>query len=165
MSEMIEETATVVRVEDGAAWVATKSRSACGHCGASGDCGTAMVAKLFGERENLLRLDNSLDAEVGERVVIGVSNNLLLKASALAYLLPLLFLIALVALGQMLGMGEGASTLLGFVGLGIGLWAVNHVTGGTRGHKDYCPLMLRRVGTVIGPIDFKPNEFKKGVVT
>lgn len=144
MSSMIEETATVVRVESGVAWVSSKSRSACGHCGSGNDCGTAMVAKLFGERENLLRLDNRLDARPGEQVVIGVSDALLLKASALAYLLPLLFLIAMVALGQMMGLGEGLGSLLGFVGLGFGLWAVNHVTGGARGRKNYCPVMLHR---------------------
>ena len=165
MSDMIEETARVVRVEDGSAWVATKSRSACGHCGASSDCGTAMVAKLFGERDNLLRLDNLLDVQVDEQVVIGVTDSLLLKASALAYMLPLLFLIAMVGLGEWMGLGESMGTLLGFVGLGIGLWAVNHVTGGAAGRKDYCPVMLRRAGPGSTVIEFKPSELKKGVVT
>ena len=160
MSDMIEETATVMRVEAGTAWVATKSRSACGHCGSGSDCGTAMVAKLFGEKENLLRLDNSLDARVGEQVVIGVSDALLLKASALAYLLPLLALIAAVALGQWSGMGEDLSSLLGFIGLGLGLWTTNYITGGAQGRKAYCPVMLRRAGTefTLSQIQFtQPN--------
>lgn len=146
MSDMIEEIATVMRVEADTAWVATKSRSACGHCSSGSDCGTAMVAKLFGEKENLLRLDNSLDAQVGEQVVIGVSDALLLKASALAYLLPLIALIAAVALGQWSGLGEELSSLLGFIGLGLGLWSTNYITGGARGRKAYCPVMLRRTG-------------------
>ena len=150
MSDMIEETASVVRVEAGVAWVATRSRSACGHCGAGNDCGTAMVAKLFGEKENLLRLDNPLDARVGERVVIGVSDSMLLKASALAYLMPLLALIGAVALGQWSGLGEDLSTLLGFVGLGLGLWLTNYITGGSRSRKAYCPVMLRRAGAGAG---------------
>lgn len=144
MSGMIEETATVVRIEEGSAWVSTSRRNACGHCGSGSDCGTAMLAKLFGDKENLLRLDNSLGAEVGEQVVIGVSNALLLKASLLAYLLPLLVFIAMVALGQWAGINEELSSLAGFIGLGLGLWITNHITGGAQGRKHYCPVMLRR---------------------
>ncbi len=144
MSAMIEETAEVVRVEHGSAWVSIRSRNACGHCGSSGDCGTAMVAKLFGERENLLRLDNLLDARVGEQVVVGISNSLLLKASALAYIAPLLGFIAVVAVAQFVGVGEEASGLLGLAGFAGALWLVNRVTGGAAGRKAYCPTMLRR---------------------
>jgi len=157
---MIEETATVVRVELGAAWVSIRSRSACGHCSSGSDCGTAMVAKLFGEKENLLRLDNSLDAAVGEQVVIGVSDALLLKASAMAYLLPLTVLIAAVAVGQWLGLGDELSTLLGFTGLGLGLWFTNRITGGARGRGTYCPVMLHRArpAFMAGSIEFtQPN--------
>lgn len=146
MKQMIEETATVVRVEEGAAWVSVQTRSACGHCGASADCGTAMIAKLFGEKENLLRLANPLGVVAGDRVVIGVSNALLLKASMLAYLLPLVSFIAVVGIGQWLGLDEEVSTILGFAGLGAGLWLTNHLTGGRHGREAYCPVMLRRAG-------------------
>jgi sigma-E factor negative regulatory protein RseC len=144
MSDMIEETATVVRLEQGSAWVSIKTRSACGHCGSSSDCGTAMVAQLFGEKENLLRLDNSLDVEVGEQVVIGVPNTMLLKASILAYMLPLIALIVMVGMGRWMGLGDDFSTALGFIGLGLGLWVTNRITGGATGRKAYCPVMLRR---------------------
>jgi sigma-E factor negative regulatory protein RseC len=143
MSDMVEETATVVRVEQGAAWVSITTRSACGHCGSSGDCGTAMVSQLFGEKENELRLENTLDAAVGDQVVIGVSNTMLLKASMLAYILPLLALILVVGLGRSIGLGDEMSTALGFVGLGLGLWVTNRITGGAEGRKAYCPVMLR----------------------
>lgn len=162
MSDMIEETATVVRLEQGAAWVSIKTRSACGHCGSSTDCGTAMVSQLFGEKENQLRIDNSLEVQVGDRVVIGVPNTMLLKASILAYMLPLIALIVVVGLGRWIGLGEDLSTALGFVGLGLGLWVTNRITGGAQGRKAFCPVMLRRAKH-----EFIPNTigFTTGVKT
>lgn len=153
MSTMIEETATVVRVEGRDAWVSVQTRSACGHCGASSHCGTAMVAQLFGEKENLLQLPDTLGVAPGDQVVIGVSNALLLKASMLAYIAPLLGFIAAVVLGQGIGMGEEASGLFGLAGLGLGLWLVNCVTGGRAARKNYCPVMLKRAGTHYVPVN------------
>lgn len=153
MSDMIEETATVVRVDAGDAWVSVRTRSACGHCSAGSDCGTAMVAQLFGEKENLLRLHDTLGVAPGEQVVIGISNALLLKASALAYIAPLLGFIAAVVLGQAMGMGEEASGLFGLAGLGLGLWLINRVTGSSAGRKNYCPVMLKRTGTHYVPVN------------
>lgn len=153
MSAMIEETATVVRVAEGDAWVSVRTRSACSHCGTSSDCGTAMVSRLFGEKENLLRLPDTLGVAPGEQVVIGVSNALLLKASLLAYIAPLLGFIAAMIIGQGVGMGEEASGIFGLAGLGIGLWLVNCVTGGSDARKNYCPVMLKRAGTHYVPVN------------
>lgn len=161
MSDMIEETVTVARTQAGVAWVATRTRNACSHCETSSHCGTAMVAKLFGEKTNLLQIENSLDARAGEQVVIGISNALLLKASVLAYLLPLIMFIATVGLGQVLGLRESVGTLLGFCGLGLGLWIANLITGSLSGRMIYCPVMLRRVYQHT----INPTDFEKGVVT
>ena len=72
---MLEEHGTVVGINGSLLEVETNPRSGCSSCG-SGSCTTSVVAKLFNARRNLLELENSLGANVGDRVVIGISDQL-----------------------------------------------------------------------------------------
>ena len=160
MTGMVEQTATVVRVEQGVAWVSTRSSSACGHCEARAGCGTAVMAGMRSEREHLLQVRDRLDVRAGDRIVIGVSDTVVLKASALAYLLPLGGLMTAAGLGQLGSLGDGPSILLGISGLGIGLWFTRRITGGEAGGPSYSPVMLRQAQT---PPASTITAFKRGV--
>jgi sigma-E factor negative regulatory protein RseC len=140
---MIEEYAWVVEAAEGYAWVETRRRSACGSCSVGDACGTSVIAKLFADRSQRFQVRNDLGALPGERVVVGISDATLARASLTAYLFPLLLLMGAALLAQALGAGEGLSALVGLIGLGLGLALAGR--SGTRGRERYRPLMLRRI--------------------
>ena len=96
---MIEETGTIVEADEHYAWVEAASSSSCSHCTANQACGTASLQKWFNRRPNRLRVVNDQNLNAGERVVIGIPEQALVKGSFLVYMLPLLCMIA----GAMLG--------------------------------------------------------------
>lgn len=141
---MIETPATVVDLGPGVAWVETVRQSACGKCGSAASCGTSVVSKLFGASRSRLRIEDAQGLRLGEQVVIGIPDGILVRASFVAYLLPLLFLIAAAGLATRLGAGEGIVALIGLAGLGIGLWLSGRLTGGQSARARYRPVLVRR---------------------
>ncbi|AFL74655.1 SoxR reducing system RseC family protein [Thiocystis violascens] len=143
---MIEEIASVVAVDDGGVWVETRRRSACGHCDSASVCGVSALAKLFGEGRNRLRIADPAGLRLGDRVVIGIPDGTLVRASLIAYLLPVIALVAAAAIGTALHLAEGAVALFGLAGLGSGLWLGGRITGGVAGRERYRPTLIRRAG-------------------
>ena len=151
---MIESPATVVAVKPGVAWVETVRQSACGHCESAGSCGTSVLAKLFGAPRSRLRIDDGQGLRVGEQVVIGIPDGTLVRASFVAYLIPLVFLIAAAGLATRLGAGEGVVALLGLCGLGSGLLLSGRITGGPSARERYRPVLVRRGASAKVPMTF-----------
>lgn len=145
---MLEETATVVKADENHLWVETESRSSCSHCSSSG-CSTSTLAKLFGVKRNLLQLDNTLDAsldvKVGQKVVIGISDDLLVRASLWAYLVPLLAMAVATIAGNMAEASEGMQALLALAGLGAGFTLVYRFTHNKSSQQQFKPQLLRLV--------------------
>ena len=90
---MIEETATVVAATPDHIWVEARARSACSSCGTQDSCATSSVSKLFGMRRQQLRLPNQFASSVGEQVIIGVEDQVMVTASLAAYILPVVLMI------------------------------------------------------------------------
>ncbi|EGV16057.1 SoxR reducing system RseC family protein [Thiocapsa marina] len=151
---MIETSATVVEVKPGLAWVETVRQNACGHCESAGSCGTSVLAKLFGASRSRLRIEDASGLRVGEQVVIGIPDGILVRASFVAYLIPLVFLIAAAGVATHLGAGEGRVALIGLAGLGVGLWASGRLTGGASARERYRPVLVRRGSAVEIPMPF-----------
>ena len=141
---MIEESATVVASAEGTAWVETVRRSACSSCGEGGACGSAVLGRLFAPGSNRLAVADDLDLQVGDRVVIGIPDSLLVRASLAAYLFPLAALVGAAGLADWLGLGDVLVALIGVAGLGVGLWLTGVFTGGTKARERYRPVVLRR---------------------
>ncbi|MBP6808026.1 MAG: SoxR reducing system RseC family protein [Chromatiaceae bacterium] len=141
---MIEETAIVVAHEPGIAWVETRRRNACGACSQSAGCGSALLSRLFAPGANRLALEDGLGVAIGERVVIGIPDDLLVRAALIAYLLPLLTLVMGAVLADGWQLAEIEVALASIAGLGAGLWLTGHLTGGARGRQRYRPILLRR---------------------
>ncbi|QLQ30965.1 MAG: SoxR reducing system RseC family protein [Candidatus Thiothrix singaporensis] len=49
-------------------------RSACSTCGSQSGCSTSSLSKLFGIRQQRIRLPNTFSSRIGEQVVIGVED-------------------------------------------------------------------------------------------
>ncbi len=123
---MITEEAEVIAVEGDHAWVEALRRTACGSCTASKGCGTGIVARFFTGRKMRIRVDNEIAAVVGDRVLVAIADEVLVRGSLMAYMFPLLSLFAGALLGDILQPlfadpeGEGLVIFLGFTGLLIG---------------------------------------------
>ncbi len=95
----VEGIARVVKVDGDTAWFEPEQTTSCGHCASSSACGASSSATGGGtgigsiaKRIEFRRfpLDNANDLHVGDRVVVGVDDRSLLKASLTAYAIPLL---------------------------------------------------------------------------
>lgn len=148
---MIEEQGRVVALETGAVWVETLRKSTCSSCSANAGCGQGLMDKLgVGRDRGLVRALCDLQLRVGDPVVIGVREDLLVRGSLLVYLLPLLCLFAAASPAQGLGLAEPLVILCGLVGLGAGWLIVRWRSLRTAGDPALQPVVLRAllVGTV-----------------
>jgi sigma-E factor negative regulatory protein RseC len=85
---MLKEKATVVSAEGSRAKVAIMRSEACGNCPARSTCSTASG------NINILEVSNRAKAQPGEKVVIELQPDRLVKATLLMYLLPALAMVA-----------------------------------------------------------------------
>jgi sigma-E factor negative regulatory protein RseC len=90
---MIEETATVIAIEQGQLVLQAGTRTTCGACAVNKGCGTAALSGWLGRKRIHIRADNTVDARVGDEVIVGLGEDALLSGSIRIYLLPLLALI------------------------------------------------------------------------
>jgi sigma-E factor negative regulatory protein RseC len=119
---MIEESGRVVAVEQGAVWVETIRKSTCSSCSAKSACGQGVLSQLgAGARRGYVRALSGLSLQVGDSVVIGVREDLLVRGSLLVYLLPLLGLFITAGLAEWLALSEPLVILSAFFGL-FGSW-------------------------------------------
>ncbi|MDD5394487.1 MAG: SoxR reducing system RseC family protein [Thiothrix sp.] len=142
---MVEGIARVVAVEGSVVWLEPEQTSTCGACSSSSMCG----AKGIGTAANSLErrrfpMDNQEKLTLGERVVVGVRENALVKASLTAYAIPLITLLVagIVAQGMV---GNDAITMLAMVaGLVIGLIVARISAKRLSTRGDLAPQFLRR---------------------
>ncbi len=126
---MIEEQARVIAVSDDLAEVVTTRHTACGSCAAKSGCGTSLLAAWFPQRQLTFRLQNRLDARVGDTVIVGLNEGMLQRSSLLLYGLPLIGLLAGAIVGEQLAVAllrpsELGGVLGGLSGLTAALWIV-----------------------------------------
>jgi sigma-E factor negative regulatory protein RseC len=100
---LIEESGQVVEVQGEFAWIESERTSTCGSCAVRKGCGTSAIAKVLGQRRVRLRVLNRINASVGDRVVIGITESGLVRGSLAVYAAPLFGLFAGALAGQTLG--------------------------------------------------------------
>ena len=115
-------TGKVVAQKNGMLEVCFERPEACAHCQA---CGEA--------HESLVTIPG--DAPVGSRIDVDMPEKQVLKASAIAYVIPLLMLLAGLALGTALFHQEAAAAILGLGGMGLGFLALRFIDRHMR-HRD-----------------------------
>lgn len=139
---MLEETATVVSSSSQGLWVETQARSSCSSC-SSTTCTTSVVSKLFGMRRNRFFVASNMDLAPGQSVVIGISDEVLVKASLLAYLGPLVTMIGAASVAGLAGLGEGLQGLAAVSGLGLGFLGLKRLATSARLSEGFEPRLLR----------------------
>jgi sigma-E factor negative regulatory protein RseC len=127
---MIEESAVVVKIENDQVWVKNNPKAACGGCQQQLSCSTNVLAKMLKKKAIPVAVDSTIHLQHGDQVTVAIDEGLLLRASTLLYMLPLvaLFFGAAIANGFIqnnvpyyeLWLAGGA--LLGFF---LSLWLIN----------------------------------------
>jgi sigma-E factor negative regulatory protein RseC len=149
---MVEERAVVVRVEADVAHLEIERGRPCGLCGSTRGCGVSLWGRLFGSHARAFTVDNVLGAAVGERVVVGLDESLLLRGALRAYLVNAL----LVCLGGVCGasladapaLRDGYAVAGALAGLLLGLaWLRFSSDRGRVG--GFRPVMLRRADSMV----------------
>ncbi len=143
---MIEETATILECEGEYAQIKTERGSACGSCSSRSACETASLKEAEDQAPDVALLAlNPINAQPGERVVIGFEEGALTKASMAFYAVPLVSFILFALLGQWLFSSEGMAALGAVFGLAVGLLWLRYFSTKTSGDEHYQAVVLRRI--------------------
>lgn len=141
---MIEEEAVVARIENGQVWVEKARRSACSGCTQTCTAGT-LDAWRSGSTASL-PVSSSIEVQPGDRVLIGLPEEAIVRGSCRVYLMPLAGLFVGAGLGQALlpSAADLAAASGGLLGLAATVFflAINRVPETARIE----PLVLRKLG-------------------
>ncbi|MEZ5535140.1 MAG: SoxR reducing system RseC family protein [Thiolinea sp.] len=155
---MIEQTARVISLKQGYAWVEPLTSKGCGSCAPkSASCSSSGAFDFLKPAAEKIYVQNPLRARPGDEVVIGMQSNALLLYSLFAYLLPLLSMVIFAVLGKELFLfldmhADMGAILAGVAGLFSGLklagWLAQNIS-----KKGTQPVILRHKDKVIKVIE------------
>lgn len=95
---MLETRAIVMHTDKLSALVQASAGNGCAACEGKG-CGSGKLTQLFCNKPRQFKVENTINARVGDEVIVSVAEGTVMRGIALVYLLPLLLLFA----GAMLG--------------------------------------------------------------
>ncbi len=144
---LVEGTARVVAVEGSRAWLVPEQTTSCGSCASSGACGAKGIGTTASRLEaRRFPIDNEAGLAVGERVVVGVRETALLKASLTAYALPMITMLVAGGVAQSIAGSDGITMAAMAVGLALGLITARLGAARLFSKGEIAPRFLRRAG-------------------
>jgi len=142
---MVEGIAQVVAVEGNMVWLVPESGSSCGGCASAAACGSKGIGTVASRLEaRRFQLVNDAGLRIGERVVVGIRQNTLLKASITAYAIPLATLLAAGALAQWAAGSDTITMIAMLAGLALGLGLARLGAGRLLVRGELAPRFIRR---------------------
>lgn len=96
---MLETRAIVVHTDKCSALVQASQGAGCAACNGKG-CGSGKLTQLFCSSPRQFKVDNRINASVGDEVIVSVAEGAVLRGIGIVYLLPLLLLFAGAALAN-----------------------------------------------------------------
>lgn len=147
---MVEQEARVITVEGDQLMLEAEIKSSCQSCEVKSGCGTSVLSKWLGKKFTHFQAKNTVDARVGDQVVVGLSETALVHGSLAIYFLPLLGMISFaLAADALLSQGGGAQDLMvalsGFAGFGVALVLCRRYLANERLKRELTPVVLRKV--------------------
>ncbi|HEY8158453.1 MAG TPA: SoxR reducing system RseC family protein [Methylobacter sp.] len=128
---MIEESAVVVKIENHQVWVESGPYSACGACLQKTSCSTNAIGSVL--KKKSVPVDSDIQLKTGDQVMVAIDESLLLRASLLLYLMPLIALFSGAGVANWLladhasaDLWVAGSAMLSFL---ISLWLINKAQG------------------------------------
>jgi len=146
---MIEERARVIEIENDQLLLEAQTRAACSACAARQGCGTSVLSKWVGRKFTRFEAPNTVNARVGDEVVVGLAEEAMLMGSVLVYLLPLLAMICFALLADGLISAEAASRdllvlLAAVTGFALMLAISRLFLSSSRNRSKLNPVVLRK---------------------
>lgn len=142
---MLETRAVVVLVDRRDTLVQADQGNGCGQCSGTG-CGTGKLSQLFCSKPRQFQVDNSINAQVGDEVIVSVAQGAVLRGITLLYGLPLFMLIIAASVGSAMGEPKGHSdgyAALGAVaGLAIG-YVFARLISSRQSRENFKPYIAR----------------------
>ncbi|MDP1666625.1 MAG: SoxR reducing system RseC family protein [Methylobacter sp.] len=125
---MIEELAVVVKIENHQVWVESGANSACGGCLQKTSCTANAIGSVL--KKKSVPVDSDIQLKTGDEVMVAIDENLLLRASLLLYLVPLIALFTGAGMAEWLlpvdahyaDLWIAGSAVLSFT---VSLWLIN----------------------------------------
>jgi sigma-E factor negative regulatory protein RseC len=106
---MIEERARVIAIKNDQLLLEAETRAACNACEARQGCGTSVLSRWVGRKFTRFQAPNTVNASVGDEVVVGLAEEAMLKGSVFVYLLPLVAMIIFALLADGLISADAAT--------------------------------------------------------
>lgn len=161
---MIEQQGIVRHIAHGKAHIEVlNTPAACSSCSGDG-CGMSLFGRYFGNRRNLIELDDTIGVSSGDEVVIGIEENSLVVSAFRLYGAPLLGLIAGAVSAAALfdSPAGGQSDLVAIAGgiTGFSLALVANYIHQTMFARQPAQLM-RRIGSVDTIAGFPPIQVNR----
>jgi len=125
---MIEELAVVVKIENHQVWVESGPYGACGGCLQKASCSTNAIGSVL--KKKSVPVDSDIQLQTGDQVMVAIDESLLLRASLLLYLMPLIALFIGAGMADWLVPDNSQSVDLWIAGSAIvsflvSLWLIN----------------------------------------
>lgn len=142
---MLETRAIVVQKDSQFTLVEASGASGCSVCEGKG-CGSSKVGQLFCNKPRQFRVENHINAEVGDEVVVSIVEGTVLRGISVVYLLPLVLMFAGAALGGGWIAGEqrdGYAALGALSGLLIGFLLAKRISSSKTNHQPFIARLIR----------------------
>jgi sigma-E factor negative regulatory protein RseC len=124
---MTDAKGTVVGIDGDYAIVRVEANSGCGRCHEPGGCGATNIGQMFCAAPKTFRVRNSGGRALGDEVTIAIAEGSIRRSALIAYVMPLLALLAGALAGHVLGGDVGA--ILGAVGGLVVAWIILRSVG------------------------------------
>ena len=146
---MIEEKARVIAVENDQLLLEAETSAACNACQVRQGCGTSVLSRWLGRRFSRFQAPNTVNARVGDEVIVGLAEGAMLKGSVYVYLLPLVSMILFALSADGLMPPETAQRdllvlLSGTVGFVLMLVFSRLLLSSGRNRRRLTPVVLRK---------------------
>lgn len=145
---MIEQQAIILSTEiqgedQSVATIEVVRKTACELCGKTRGCGNALWGKIFAHKTTSFKAENSIDAKVGQSVIVGIDEKAVMKSALLLYIVPLVTM----SIGTILASQISSTDFVAMIGAAVGLvvgyfWVKAHATGHAY-YQDHQPKILR----------------------
>ena len=148
---MVEQEARVITVEGDQLLLEAETQSSCSACEVKSGCGTSVLSRWVGRKFTRFSAKNTVAAEPGDHVVVGLSESALVHGSLTVYLLPLLGMIVSALIADFLvpqdtraahDLAVAAAGIGGFVAM---LLLCRFYLTGQQLKQELTPVVLRKI--------------------
>lgn len=141
---MIEEQGVVIKQDGTSAWVEVSRKGTCSSCSLKAGCGQGLSQSLdIYKQKKIIRVLCDLQLSIGDTVIIGVPEALLIESSIVAYFIPLLSFFCFAIAGYLYELSEPFIILLSGFGFVLGLLVVRWYGYKHKDSPSMQPVVLR----------------------